>query len=446
MSDYSIRTTPTFIDGLLMALNSIGDAALVVDGSDCVYEQLDRAMNKHDWFGGLKNAAGGMRLSSSGIEHVTALLGTEQALAARILEVARRDNPGIIFIAQLPLMKLMGSDMNSVARKIASEIKMPLVVLDPRRMNRDYLDGLALVFKGLAEILPRTDKIRKNRVAVVGYPFSRHEGEDIANTGFLRAAISALGLEPGPIWFSGCNSAEIMSTLESEYIAVLPHAASAIDALKLNGHNHVFAAPLPLGLSGSADFVQTLAEVSAREHKAEEYIEQQLARAVRRMEPIISRVFAGRRVAVVSDPLNLPALNAFMREIGFDIAVEILRRRVKTADDPGSTDAGAKDRLFDPSGETLNFHVSQAINNGGLDFIIGNSWEHDALASFDLPFFELDFPCVVRHSIADRPFWGFEGALNLADEWARLISESEYRHSRSAFRVTNREGNSGKKP
>ena len=146
MSDYSIRTTPTFIDGLLMVLSGIGDAALIVDGSDCVYEQIDRAMNRHDWFGGLRNASGSMRLSSSGIEHVTALLGTEQALAARVIEVARRDRPALIFMAQLPLMKLMGSDLNAVARKVAPELPIPLVVLDPRRMNRDYLDGLNLAF------------------------------------------------------------------------------------------------------------------------------------------------------------------------------------------------------------------------------------------------------------------------------------------------------------
>jgi len=433
MGDYSIRTTPTFIDGLLMALNGISDAALVIDGSDCVYEQLDRAMKKHDCFGGLKNVAGRLRLSSSGIEHVTALLGTEQALAARIVEVARNDNPQLIFIAQLPLMKLMGSNMHSVARKIAPELKMPLIVLDPRRMNRDYLDGISLIYKGIAEILPEPQKIRSNRLAFVGYPFSRHEGEDIANTAFLRTVAGELGLEPGPIWFDGGKMADIMRTLESEYIAVLPHAASAFDALKANGRNRVFEVPIPLGLSGSADFIRTIGRNCAREKEAETYIDEHLPHAVKRLEWIIPRVFAARRSVIISDPLLSPALCDYMQELGFDIAVKILRQRSKTPDTPGTADENSKERLFDPSGETLSFHVSQAIQNGGLDLIVGNSWERDTLAAFDPPFFEFNYPCIVRHNIADRPYWGFDGALNLADEWAHIIGEKEYRRSRAAF-------------
>jgi nitrogenase molybdenum-iron protein alpha/beta subunit len=428
--DYSMRTTPTFLDALMMTANAIPDASLVIDGSDCVYEQPDRGLNKHDWFQTLRPTSGNTRLLSTGIESVTALLGTETHLEDRIRQVIERSKPGMVIVAQLALMKLMGNRIEDVVKRLSREFDTPIIPLESHFIERDYLDGFKIAFEQFADHIKVNPDGPHDKVALIGYPFTRNEYDDIGDVAVLKDMLQAVGMQPGPLWFSNQSAANLLNFAHVGQVLSLPMGHTAGKKIQTHfGLSHL-ELPLPLGLAASEDFMRRIGSFASRVADADSYIDKWLKTLVPRLEWVIPRFFLARRVVLIAEPTILGGLSAFLKELGFEIVLQIVRTRKKPEGMPGPVDRNDPMRAFDPSFTSLRLQVAQSIANGGIDLVIGSSWERDALVEFGLPFFELGYPSIIRHCLDEQSVLGFHGALKLVDQLVRLLAETDYVKSR----------------
>lgn len=431
MEDFSVQTSPTFLDGLLATIAAIPDAWLVIEGSDCVYEQPHRGLTKHDWMTDFIHADGRARLASSGTEHVTAALGTERMLLDRLREVVERKRPGVLFVAQLLLMKIMGTSLESVCAKVAREFQTPVVPVTTRFLERDTAEAFARIIGGLAGYARRKDA--GESVALIGYPFNRREGDCLGDIAQLRGILADIGLKPGPLWFDGSPSATLLDFDGVGLIGAFPQAQGAAEALASSVGLAPLSLPLPLGLAATEAFVRALGAHSAREAEVERYVDGHLAKIVPGLDRVISRLFNGRRVLLIAEPALAQSMGEFLVELGFDLRLTVTRSIHPPGTAKDAPSARDVHRLYNPSYASLAHHVETLKESGGLDLIIGSSWERDAVRSFDIPYLEFGFPSILHHPLAPCPTLGFTGVRHLVDRLSALLLEQDYVRSRTRF-------------
>ncbi len=425
--DSTLRLAPSFMDGALMAAAAVPDSVLIYVGAACITEHFHNTHLVADWGQDLVLDGPRTRLALTFSDLTAGVLGTTQAIektARRILAVRR---PSCFFLAELSRVTLAGEDLAGVAADLRERTGVPSVALSSRFLTRDHDAAFRAAVEGLADSLP--DEVFEGgpipgTAAVIGYLYERNEADQRANVACLEGLLRSLGLDPFPTWLSHAPVSDLARAARASVLVALPSGQEAARRIRARSGAAVVEVEMPVGVAGTEAFLRRVAKAAGSPARPEAAVAAGLREAWLLLERAVLTRLAGRRVALAALPEWLPGLARMMEEdLGMEVAVRLRRGRAADPTEPDSPASQAPDRDHDPSVLTWNRHLSRALRDGGLDVVVGSSWERNALQGdvTEVPFVEFGYPCFAWHDLTGRPSLGVAGVLTWAERLAGAI-------------------------
>jgi nitrogenase molybdenum-iron protein alpha/beta subunit len=427
--DLSVRTTPTFKEGVLMTAGAIADASLVYCGGSCIDEQAHQSIAPHDLGQTLFLPGLSSRLVTTFTDRSMVPFGAERPIMECVETLVSVRRPPLLILAELAGLTIAGDDLASIARSVAERFDLVVVPATAKRQARDFRDAYAGVVEGIAHELPRRafeGGTIGGRVTVIGYVYERREGDQDGNLAAITRLLRALGVEPTAPWLSGAGFADLAEAARSSLLVALPHGREAARILAGRSGARVVDTDLPVGLSGTAAWVRAVAEAAGVADRADAVIRRELAAVVPLVDRVASRFLAGRRVAVAATRDWLPGIARMLEsDLGMEVGLAFERSRFPAAGAGDSPDVSPESRRFDPSRESLVRQVAREAARRGIDLVVGSSLELHALASGveRLPSVEFGFPSTTKHFLTPAPHLGFEGVVTWAERLTTALLE-----------------------
>jgi nitrogenase molybdenum-iron protein alpha/beta subunit len=424
--DYTMRTSPNYMAGALMAANAVSDALLVYRGSACVEEQVVQTFAPHDLGHGMSvNRAEGRLVLTMDPETVSLMGAAQSALKAARWGLQTRQ-VRVVLLSELIRHSLTGENIRRLSEQLEAELGVPCVATDADVLDRDFGDSTRSIMDGLAraavERAPEAP-LAEGSVAAVGYLRSRNEGDSDGDNAELRRILAGGGLELCSTWLSGGTWEELLEATRAQTIVGLPFAGNAARLLAERSRAASIATALPVSLAGTVAWLEAVAGAADRPGAFDSFVEQELRRVVSLLDRYATRFLRGKRVLVAATGDWLDGIvRCLSEDVGMEVVAGILRQRHPEDGLTGPEDLDALDRLVDPSVASLRHHADKALQEGGLDLVIGSFWERSALLGeyAHIPFLEFGYPQYRSHFLSPTPHLGFEGVLT----WAQRIFEA----------------------
>ena len=431
--DFSPRMTPPFSDGVLLAINSIPDSALAVEGPACVRTKLERICRIHDLHSTLHDAAGGHRVCTTD-RGPASVLGSMDPLRSSAQAMLDELHPAALFLLPFAVQQAMGMDLEGVAAELARSSNTHILTLQSLALDGDWLDGWATVFSALAERVPSVPERHPDSVCLAGLMHTRDEADDVANVQGVTGLLDALGLTVESVWSGGGTVEQLMRAAGCRHLVGLPHAAPFASGLATAVGARFCDATLPVGLSGTTEFLRAVGGATGRAREAEQLARAETRRCAALLNNFVSTMADDISVALLADRDMAPALHGALTEIGIDVPLTgILSAR--SLPESISTLSGrvAVDPSF-PAWEELLFEAAQ----GGVQMVVGSGLSEVAAHKAGVDLVELGFPSANTHFLTPAPYLGYQGFLRIVERIANTYSQGDARQRLDAAARTGR--------
>lgn len=416
--DYRRPELP-YLSGVSLAIDALGDVALVVDGPYCVTQKAE-VSHGHNLASDLFSPVHEPRVVPTSqdrrLEEVTSLLTERGPSVAAVLERAARA-PGIHAVLALAFdyVHLTGFPLERVAAEVAARVDVPVLTLPCQSFDGDWLDGYARVLEALAEAVPLVPgRGRPGHVAVVGYLHDRAEGDHRGNQAELQRLLAPLGVTVASWWLGGQGYAELGAAAEASLVVSFPYARRAAARVAERLGVPLVEVELPVGLAGTERFLRAVAAATGAADRVEAVLEREALAAVRDTERAVQRWLAGNRVSVTEDVHLAEALRGFAAEVGLEVVeVRVVGRQGRERVAPGE------------SRHVVSF-----------PFVLPADEASDVLFEVASPAFQLPgagrvrvlfgYPNYVEHALLERPFLGTRGFRWLVEAFVTARLRYEY--------------------
>jgi nitrogenase molybdenum-iron protein beta chain len=174
------------------------------------------------------------------------------------------------------------------------------------------------------------------------------------------------------------------------------------------------ALPMPIGISNTDRFLETISKITGRAIPQE--IEDERGRAVDAM--IDSHPYVhGKRFALVGDPDLLLGLISFLMEMGGMPVHIVCTNGDKNFEGEAYTllsksPFGREGKVY--IGKDM-WHLRSLLFTEPVDFLIGNSYAKFLWRDTGTPLIRIGFPLFDRHHLHRYPIIGYQGAINLVN-------------------------------
>jgi nitrogenase molybdenum-iron protein alpha/beta subunit len=422
--DFSPRMTPSFFEGVLLAINGISDSALAVEGPACTRTKMERVCRNHDVQSSLHDPAGAHRVCTTD-RGAAKVLGSLEPLKGMAQSMLDELHPGALFLLPFAAQQAMGMDLEGVARELSGIASAEVYALQSQALDGDWLDGWATVLSALAgSVQPGPSKDLKS-VCVAGLLHTRDEGDDNANGQEVTGLLLSLGFRVRSIWAEGHNVERLKAAGACAFTIGLPHARKFSAQLAAGTESQLIEAPLPLGLSGTTEFLQAVGRATGLDAEVEHLVELETRRCTKVLNSVVSLMADEISVAVLADPVVAPALHSALSEIGIDVPLTgILSARSLATEFESLSGQVAVDPSF-PAWERL----LQEAADSGVQMVVGSGLSEVAAHKAGVDLVELGYPCQNTHFLTPTPLLGYQGFLSLVERIANTYCQRTSRLS-----------------
>jgi nitrogenase molybdenum-iron protein alpha/beta subunit len=385
-----------YLDGVLLAVNAVPDAYLVHDAHDCGSHDAERIAGGHDLASDLVRYGRMNRVVRTELDAREYVMGSEDRLSLKLRQVIERHHPGVVFVTRSNVVVFSGHDPRPVIADVARQASVPIVLLPDRAAERDhvtgYLDTMAAL---LRRIEFRSEPPRG--VSIAGYLFDRHEGDQRGNVAELQRLLGAIDLLPGPVFLGG-DPVQVMSSAPPPAL-VVDVAPEWVGARQLAARveGQYLRTNLPVGLSGTCEFVRSVAAATGKVAEAEAFVERETAALAHQLEWIVPRSLLGKRVMLLADRFWHAPLAKLVEELGLVLV---------------------------PTGARYPEELVATVQERRVDLVIGNGFHHRLLGKIGAAFVEFGYPSASHHVLRSAPCLGFDGVRVLVE---RMLSALEAR-------------------
>jgi nitrogenase molybdenum-iron protein alpha/beta subunit len=413
-----------------LAVNSIRDAYLLVEGPDCAHMKTQFVQGNHDWLSTLTSVSGYHRVANTALHPVQMARSREDDVRRLLARLAGHPATGGVLLTSMPMAFVTGADYERLCREAAETTGKTVVHVPGKSLSGDWLDGYAESLLALARQLPLDGRpegpLDPRAVAVVGYLHDRNEADHTANVRHLREMLSALGLETVSIWLEGQRFADLGAAVRAGTILSFPYGRRAARALAGRTGARVVECELPLGLDASERLVTRLGEAFGVEEAARRLVERELAEVVPALEWVIPFVFRGRSLGYIGDPHMARGVQESAALLGARLTFAVITDPPAHCRDLGATLGPGVRLLVWPKQATLQRFLQDVMQKEPVDLLVTN--QH-GVGMGDVAWVELGFPSLYTHALYDRPFLGFRGALAFYDTLANAVRRFEVGHA-----------------
>jgi nitrogenase molybdenum-iron protein alpha/beta subunit len=388
--------------GTYLGVNAVSDAALIIDGPDCLFFKAEYIHGTHDVHATLLDPAGHHRVVHTLADTVNVVLDREVEIRDLITRVGSRIGTGAVLVSALPMASITGSQYDRLAREVAVELAKPVLDVPARSLQTDWLDGYAEVLVALARGLPLVEgPTRPDAIALVGPLVHRSEGDAMADVRELvRLCEDDLGLSVASVWPSGRPVAHLAQAGRAGVVVSLPCGRKAARILARRTGATLVEAPTPFGTGQTAAFLRAVAVATGREARAEEVIAAGIPRA--RAAAAWAGIPRGVRLAFVGDPGTAEGFPGLADDLG----------AAATACVSSGHPAVAVGGL--PGLEALQ-------SRDGVDLCIAGTRGVEACIDRRIPFLEHGFPSYGTRVLTAAPSLGWAGGPAMAERIANRL-------------------------
>jgi nitrogenase molybdenum-iron protein beta chain len=360
------------------------------------------------------------------------VFGGQANLLAAIDTLFTVYNPDLIAVHTTCLSETIGDDLNQIIGKAREEGKVPpgrrVIYANTPSYVGSHVTGFSNMIEGIVRGLPEKTDARTDTINIIpGWvePSDMRELKRIAaemgvpvnlfpdTSGVLDSAMTGHAeLYPK----GGARVADIVASGASKHTLALGHFASEAGAKALDTKCGVpyTALDLPIGISATDRFIQTLSDISGR--PVPESITDERGRLVDFITDM-QQYFWGKRVALWGDPDQLVALAEFLSDID-------MRPVYVVSGTPGKAfEARIARALADvPEARARNgagadmFLMHQWIKNEKVDLLMGNTYGKYIARDEATPFVRVGFPILDRVGHSYMPTVGYAGAIRLLEK------------------------------
>jgi nitrogenase molybdenum-iron protein alpha/beta subunit len=426
MHDFSARLTPSFMEGLLLLVNSISDTALAVEGPGCLRTKMLRVFRNHDLQSNLYDPSGNHRVASND-RGPARVMGSLGPLVSLIRKMTEQLQPGALLVAPFASQQAMGADLDKALREAAVPDSCSCVTLANDGLDGDWLDGWAQALAALARSLPLVATTSPGAVTIVGNSFWRNEGDSMADVQELERLVSGLGLQAVSVWTKGADTGHLARAGASSVVASLPFATEAAAALADRTGATLVPLPLPVGLEATGQFVSKLAAATGQEERAEALIRKESARTIHAVKTALALHSDDINVGVLADPYTAAGLTDCLEQLGFAVPlVGVLRVAGRYST---SEVLSGKRVLVDPSFSTWEEELKVAAVKEEVQVVVGSGLSDVACHKANVELVEIGYPCHLSHFLTPAPLLGYSGVVCLTERiinaYARQLARQQ---------------------
>ncbi|MFH1530482.1 MAG: nitrogenase component 1 [Pseudomonadota bacterium] len=398
-----------YLDGVYLAVNALPDTYLVYDAHSCGYQKAEKIAGNHDLLSDLVRWDRMNRVVRTDLDSREYVMGSDDKLSKKILQVWRRYAPAAILVVRSPVVITQGHDARPVLTDLAQKIDAPLLLVPDKQRMPDHLAGYLSAQEQILGAVELRGAPVPRSVAIVGHLFDRHEGDQRGNAAELRRLVTLAGGVPGALFLDGRPFAAYGDEAPPTVVVDLGTSWHGGEDLAARYGACHLPLPLPLGIEGTTAWVRSVAAALGAEPMDLETSE--VGPLVRDLEWILPRLF-GTRAMVFADHQLLGPLVEFLREVGVRVTA------IGSTTGPGRVpSAGPLAEIPRPPAETdaLTASVTAARRCGDLDLVIGNGFLRQLVHPAGVPFLELGYPSPTHHALHDAPFLGYVGVRVLVE-------------------------------
>jgi nitrogenase molybdenum-iron protein alpha/beta subunit len=421
------------LTGVAMALHAVPDTFLLKHiGVGCKHKTVTQ-FSTHDWGRGLASHEAWTEVGDASV-----IRGSAVRIGPYVRSSYTRHKPTILGVVSVTFLDLTGDDYAAVTAEAGVDLEGTQVVyFKCPGFEGDVYSGYLSATLDLVKLMDwSVTPDLPTSVAMVGYLWDRYEGDHQGNLAQIGALVKGLGLELGPVLFSGAPFTDLRAAPRSGVMLQLPYAAPKAKALKRAMKRELAPVDLPIGFRGTTAFLRALgraarlpeARVDAFARKQEEAVRGKLGAMTDRLR--------GYRVAVFADLPLAVGVVSLLDELGLSVEVVGLRGRTLGGEAAfrealarvGATLPEGCEVLEDPSLHRVRDVTERLWRARRLDGVLGSATDLNAVTTIPASAFlaplageqmfgngpfklEIGFPCKEHHCTYAMPFMGYGGVM-----------------------------------
>ena len=343
------------------------------------------------------------------------IFGTESKLEQLVKDTISRYKPRMISIISSCAPEIIGMDYDIALSEIKNNENTKILPINSAGFKGDFYDGFKNTLYELIKSLPNNLEKERDTVNIIGYFYSRCEDDEISNINELKRIVEGLGLKVNTIFMSGCEYEKLEKYSKSEYNILFPYGMECKDYLENINKQKSIVCNMPIGIKGTIEFINKVAEETNHKKEAKEFIEKELKRCIPKIEPTI-HIMNGKKVCIIADEQYLYGLLNYILELGVEPRIigcynencnikdkvqKIIRQNTSLKYEPIIIEKCTRE------------NVKRIVKENYVDFCIGSSIEARDLEELRIPIIEFAFPLFEKHYNFESPILGFNGALNI---------------------------------
>jgi len=431
--------TPSFLEGVQLALNALEGFLLVMDSPRCELQGALLTGPLHDLRTTLlsrkllDDTAVQTRIFPSLWSGVDDTMAGIERVKRRLQGLRERYPHAPLVLGYGLLSSIMHTDLKGLVAELSQDgDPAPMLVIPPFSVDADWMDGYQTFLRLTAPCFVSplraplaAESDGRPTVAVFGHLHYRNEGDGAGNIQEVNSLLDALGLRSVG-WLGAGSAAPLPPALDSVDFVVCFNALPANVAARLDP-NRVLNLPLPIGLSGTGAFIEQLGRDTGRGVQAEWLRERALSRVIPLIEPLVSRHLRGRGALVLGPPAEAAAIAEFLSELGLQVPGALVLKRTVAADPAlGRLRELGPRLIIDPTLTQAEDLVHELAGTGKLDLIVGPGLLHEVAQQRRLGYVESGYPSFTYHALRPAPIYGYEGVLNVAQRVYEAIMLREW--------------------
>jgi len=408
-----------YLLGVYIAANAVPDAAVVVDGLNCVMPKVDFLAGNHDLYSTLLSSDGRHRVVCTMTGPLPQQSNPEQKLTALLESAAGSGRYGVVMLTGLPFMKLTGMDYEGIASGVRSGA--PVAVVPPLSFEGDWLDGYAKALDALVAAMPvrKVRKLRRSAV-IAGYLFDRNERDHAANLYGLKTLLSAAGVELLAVLPGGKKFKDWERAQEAELVISLPYGRQAAARLAANTGARLVETGLPVGLKGTSAWLVSVRAAAGLKGPLPPRLAALERAAARELAPALGTL-AHSNIVFAGDPHLYAAVRGFALELGMRVSAAFISSFSRPLSAPGHT---PRLIMFAPPVAEAAQALAALGRYDRPRLAVCDSLAITEGLSGGVPAAELGFPSYAHHCLNDEPFMGYDGARGLAGRMLNAVQST----------------------
>jgi len=287
-----VRTCKLF--GVVRAASAIHNSAIVIHGPlGCGYHL--------NYILGMRGGAPPIFLS--GMDQGDVVFGGEEKLR-KVIERVLEEGYDLITVVDSCVPAIMGEDVHST---VSDYDDSGLIYIPGGGFEGDHFDGYLETIRSLSKLVSVSDIEERDGLNIIG---EFRGGKDLK---IVKEMIGVCGINVKSVWTR--STIQEIKDSGSAMLNIPFCEAVGLDACRLLKDEHgtrFMDVPAPIGISGSIDFLDRIADFF------DKYVPDETYSHFKKLENDFGNMFIGKKIALFGGPTRVISFLRFFSELGFE--------------------------------------------------------------------------------------------------------------------------------